>query len=69
MAVANFFSVSKQQSPADGVFVTFYLMLFVQVCLQKRLGDEGNQARSRARVDYIIVCAAPHHWTGLLSRN
>jgi hypothetical protein len=28
---------------------------------------QGNRARSRACIDYIIVCAAPHPWTGLLS--
>jgi hypothetical protein len=69
-STANFFSVVSNNRycyPADGVFITFDLMLFVQVSLQKWLGDEGNRARSRARVDYIIACAVPHPWTGLLS--
>ncbi len=52
--------------PADSIFVK---MLFIQVSLKKWLKDKGNRARSRARVDYIIICAALHPWTGLLSQN
>jgi hypothetical protein len=47
----------------------FYLVLFVQVSSQKWLSDQGNRARSRVRIDYIIVCTVPHSWTGLLSHN
>jgi hypothetical protein len=68
MEVRPTFSVlisnNRYYHPADGVFVTklilFHLMLFVQVSLQKWLGDKGNRARSTARIDYIIVYAAPH---------
>jgi hypothetical protein len=54
--------------PADGVFDT-NILLSHAICpsfLQKWL---GYRARSRARIDYIIICAAPHPWTGLLPRK
>jgi hypothetical protein len=51
------------------ILIYMYLMLFVQVSLQNCLSDEGSQARSRVHFDYIMVCAVPHPWTGLLSRN
>jgi hypothetical protein len=52
------------QLMASSSQILFYLMLFVQISLQKWLGD-----KERVSISYIIVYAALHHCTGLLSRN
>ena len=44
----------------NNMLIFFYLMLFVQVSLQMWLSDK----KIVREIDYIIVCAALHPWTG-----